>query len=65
MKASNSVLVGAVAGPRRVTEMAAAALARVAAEIGSKPAARAAIRTPVWASPAPVEWCARTEGAPT
>ena len=65
MKASNSVMVGAVAGPRRVTEMAAAALARVAAEIGSKPAARAAIRTPVWASPAPVESSARTEGALT
>jgi hypothetical protein len=42
-----------VAGPARVTESAAAALARRTASAGCSPAASEAIRTPLWASPAP------------
>src|SRR6185437_13951220 len=53
-KAVSSAVVGAVAGPRRVAEKAAAALARRAASAGAAPAARAAMKAPAWVSPAPV-----------
>ena len=46
--------VGAVVGPRRVTLIAPAALARRAACTHPSPAATPAQRTPVWVSPAPL-----------
>ena len=51
---STSAAVGAVAGPRRVTLIAAAALARRHASTQSRPAATSATSAPVCVSPAPL-----------
>src|SRR5690606_32921711 len=53
-KSSTSSRVGALSVPRRVTAIAAAAFARVAADSQSAPSARSASSTPVWVSPAPL-----------
>jgi hypothetical protein len=63
--ASRAARVGDVAGPGRVTEKAAAALARAAARAGDSPSARPAMNTPAWVSPAPVVSTASTTGAGT
>src|SRR5699024_134593 len=51
---STSARPGAPSVPQRVTAIAAAALARVAADSQSAPRARSASSTPVWVSPAPL-----------
>ena len=53
-KASTSAAVGADSGPRRVTLMAAAALARRQPSTHGVPAATSASSAPVWVSPAPL-----------
>src|SRR5699024_1716006 len=53
-KSSTSARVGALSVPRRVTAIAAAAFARVAADSQSAPRARSASSTPVCVSPAPL-----------
>ena len=62
---ASSSLVGAVAGPRLVTESAAAAFAVRAAAISAAPAASAAMKTPLWVSPAPLVSTTRTRNPGT
>ena len=65
MARSISARSGAVAGPGRVTEIAAATLARYSASGTAVPAVRSARKTPVWVSPAPVVSTASTVRAGT